>query len=176
MKRKELVILPLGAVLLAILFFTDNLQTGSNAPTYTPQQERIPDFSSFRNVKEKKRHFFDFMVPRIRHANANVLAERKVASKLSVKVALGKHLSDNEKARLQQLFDKYRVRRSDSSAGRLKELLFRVDTVPASLMLAQSATESAWGTSRFAREGNNFFGIWCFSPGCGITPKYRDEG
>jgi Bax protein len=40
--------------------------------------------------------------------------------------------------------------------------------------MAQSANESAWGTSRFARKGNNFFGQWCFRKGCGLVPKQRD--
>lgn len=43
-------------------------------------------------------------------------------------------------------------------------------------MLAQAAKESGWGTSRFAREGNNYFGIWCFFKGCGVTPLRRDAG
>ena len=42
--------------------------------------------------------------------------------------------------------------------------------------LTQAAMESAWGTSRFAREGNNLFGQWCYQPGCGIVPKRRREG
>ena len=55
-------------------------------------------------------------------------------------------------------------------------LLRRVDVVPPSLALAQAANESAWGTSRFARDGNNYFGQWCFEQGCGLVPKRRDEG
>ena len=35
--------------------------------------------------------------------------------------------------------------------------------------------ESSWGQSRFAKEGHNYFGIWCFSEGCGVIPKNRDE-
>ena len=54
-------------------------------------------------------------------------------------------------------------------------MLIRADIVPASLVLAQAAKESGWGTSRFAREGNNFFGIWCFNSGCGMTPARRDN-
>ena len=65
---------------------------------------------------------------------------------------------------------------SGENTRKLDLLLNKVDVVPASLILAQSANESAWGTSRFATEANNFFGIWCFKKGCGLTPKYRDEG
>ncbi len=48
--------------------------------------------------------------------------------------------------------------------------------VPASMALAQAAIESAWGRSRFAAEGNNYFGQWCFSAGCGIVPSRRPQG
>ena len=39
----------------------------------------------------------------------------------------------------------------------------------------QAANESAWGTSRFARQGYNFFGLWCFTEGCGFVPKRRNS-
>lgn len=55
-------------------------------------------------------------------------------------------------------------------------LLERVDEVPLRLVLAQSANESSWGNSRFAREGYNFFGQWCFTKGCGIVPSRRTPG
>jgi Bax protein len=55
-------------------------------------------------------------------------------------------------------------------------LIHRVDIVPVPLALAQSANESNWGTSRFAQQGNNFFGLWCFVEGCGLVPARRDKG
>ena len=47
----------------------------------------------------------------------------------------------------------------------VNELMLRVDVLPVSLALAQAANESAWGTSRFALQGNNIFGQWCYEPG-----------
>ncbi len=58
----------------------------------------------------------------------------------------------------------------------LDALLLRVNVLPEALVLAQAASESAWGTSRFARQANNYFGQWCFSQGCGLVPKHRPEG
>ena len=58
----------------------------------------------------------------------------------------------------------------------MKRLLKRMDVIPPSLAMAQAANESAWGTSRFAREGNNLFGQWCFRRNCGIAPAQRVEG
>ncbi len=51
-------------------------------------------------------------------------------------------------------------------------LLRRMDIVPVSLVLAQAAVESGWGTSRFVRQANSFFGQRTFDPAApGLTPK-----
>ena len=57
-----------------------------------------------------------------------------------------------------------------SNPDSVKELLSRVDEVPASLVIAQAANESGWGASRFAVEADNFFGQHCYVSGCGIPP------
>lgn len=54
-------------------------------------------------------------------------------------------------------------------------LIKRVDIIPPSLGVAQAAIESNWGRSRFARQGNNLFGIWCYQSGCGIVPLQRPK-
>lgn len=52
----------------------------------------------------------------------------------------------------------------------------RVDTIPENMVLIQAANETGWGSSRFAREGMNFFGQWCFKKGCGLVPQSRTKG
>ncbi|WP_082780809.1 glucosaminidase domain-containing protein [Cephaloticoccus primus] len=59
--------------------------------------------------------------------------------------------------------------------GFIDQLLLRVDTLPPSLVLAQAAIESAWGTSRFARQGNNLFGLRSYD-GRGLVPRRRAAG
>ncbi len=54
-------------------------------------------------------------------------------------------------------------------------LLERVDAVPTSIILAQGALESSWGSSRFTREGNSIFGMWTWKT-AGIVPSRREEG
>jgi|GEM_PF-6494753 Bax protein len=56
-----------------------------------------------------------------------------------------------------------------------KQLLSHVDVVPAALLIAQAALESGYGRSRFAQQGCNPFGIWCYQPGCGLIPKNRPK-
>jgi len=85
-------------------------------------------------------------------------------------------LSTIEQQTLASISAQYRMQDSElNTSALLDELLVRVDMIPASLALAQAATESAWGTSRFAREGNNIFGQWCFDEGCGLVPGRRAE-
>ncbi len=104
-------------------------------------------------VKERKKKFIDVLLPEILIANEKVLKERNFLLKVLRK---GK-LSEEEKAELKRLKEKYRT-------DDLRELLKRVNTVPVSLVLAQGAIESGWGTSRFFIEGNNVFGIYVFRP------------
>ena len=54
---------------------------------------------------------------------------------------------------LKRLFREYNVKNNN-----ITELKNRVDIIPISLAIAQAAIESGWGTSRFALEGNAFFG------------------
>jgi Bax protein len=54
-------------------------------------------------------------------------------------------------------------------------LLERVDAVPTSIILAQGALESSWGSSRFTREGNSIFGMWTWK-NKGMVPSRREEG
>ena len=72
---------------------------------------------------------------------------------------------------VEQLMKRYRV-----TDGGITALLERIDIIPTSLILAQSAEESGWGTSRFVRAGNALFGQWAWGDEEGIVPKDREEG
>jgi Bax protein len=77
---------------------------------------------------------------------------------------------------LWDLARKYDVKTDDlHDIGFISRLLHRVDVLPPSLVLAQAANESAWGTSRFAQKGNNLFGQWCYTEGCGLVPANRSD-
>ena len=130
---------------------------------------KIPDFSTYKDVNDKKNDFFAFLLPKIKYANDNILKERRQV--FDLKVALP-NLSKDEVSTLNALKDKYEVSLTNHEEA-IDALLKRVDIIPASLALAQAANESAWGTSRFAQEGNNLFGQWCYVKGCGIIPKQR---
>jgi len=107
-----------------------------------------------RDVDEKKAAFFRIMLPHIARENDRIRDERAKIIAAPDKVP-------------DKLFEKY-----DVDDGDVDELLRRIDVVPASLVLAQAALESGWGTSRFARKGNNFFGMRTYKDNVkGMDPK-----
>lgn len=68
---------------------------------------------------------------------------------------------------------RYRIKGDLNDPHVRDTLLQRVDVVPVALVLAQAAQESGWGTSRFALEANNLFGIWTWDEDAGATPINR---
>ena len=145
----------------------------------TVEWPAAPAFSEIEDVTEKKEQFFDFLAPKIRHANAEILKARAFVSKHRTRLAQGHPLDASVTARIEALAAYYKMASPSAvSATDLTwdRLLHRVDTLPVSLVLAQAANESGWGTSRFALDGNNFFGVWCYVEGCGLKPKQRDQG
>ncbi|GKT11467.1 MAG: Bax protein [Thiomicrorhabdus sp.] len=131
----------------------------------------LPDFSKFKDVKQKKTAFFNYLQPYIEKANGEILQERKFIQTVNFS-----HLSTSQTVKIESLMAKYRVTDKVISAQTKTALLTKVDVIPASLALAQAANESAWGTSRFARKAFNFYGQWCFSKGCGLVPLQRTKG
>ncbi len=118
-------------------------------------------------VPLKKQVFFRLMAPLVLMSNENILLDRQliIDSKLAA-------------PELKTLAVKYKVSSGSDAPlneSHRQELLTKVDILPPSLVLAQAAEESGWGSSRFTIEGNSFFGQWDFS-GNGMVPaKQRKE-
>lgn len=122
---------------------------------------RWKDKSQHMPVTDKKRIFFRVIAPLALTANESILNERNKL--LTLKLS-----NSSDQAWLAATAKKYKV--NNNTADTIAELKQRIDIVPLSLVLAQAAEESGWGTSRFSTEGNALFGQWDFS-GKGITPK-----
>jgi len=134
--------------------------------------EPLPNFDLYQDVTEKKAAFFSYLYSRTVLVNSRILLERQHLQALQAKESL----DDADRDWLAAQAERLRVDEDNGSDEMFRLLLRRLDTVPPSLVLAQAANESAWGTSRFARQGNNLFGQWCFSRGCGLVPLNRPEG
>lgn len=165
MSSKTLKLLPLIIILaiFAIVWFFS--QKSSVPPT--------PEFSQYAAGPERKQVFFDYFAPIIAQENQKILEQREQILALQTK----EELASRDVSFLKEIAKQYYIDEFDTdNAAHWLTLLRRVDYIPPSLALAQAANESAWGTSRFATQGNNYFGQWCFSEGCGLVPKSRGEG
>ena len=136
----------------------------------------VPDFAAIPDIATRKREFFNYMLPMVRKANDKVRAERRQLLAIAQKLNAGTTIDQSELDLIGGLQLRYRAGKQPDLPGAVEALLARVDVVPASLVLAQAANESGWGSSRFARQANNMFGVWCFRQGCGLKPLSRDEG
>ncbi|WP_333608801.1 glucosaminidase domain-containing protein [Arsukibacterium sp.] len=135
----------------------------------------LPDFSQIADVTAKKRAFFTYLRPHVKRENSRINALRQQLLDIQDKKQKNLRISLEEYAFLYSLYDEFRLEVASSDLASLQQLLLRVDVLPESLVLMQAANESAWGTSRFAVEGYNFFGQWCFREGCGMIPLSRGE-
>lgn len=128
-------------------------------------------------AKSTPRQFFQRILPLATKVNQHIRTQRGRVKTLYKQWKQRKPLTESDQKWLQEEAARYDIATFTSTSPQAwKKLLRRMDTVPLSMILAQAAHESAYGRSRFAREGNSLFGQWCFSSGCGIVPKARPEG
>ena len=96
------------------------------------------------------------------------MEDRTRATEITGRLSRGTDVSAEDQKWLGALAVRYKLIESPDQplpANLYPELLLRVDVVPPSLSLAQAASESGWGTSRFAAEGNSLFGQWSWGKG-----------
>lgn len=135
------------------------------------------------DTEVKKRAFFNSLLPAALMALDEVEKERQALRAVLAKIP-GDHgelvisepldnwagtLSKQEIDTLMVLGLKYRT-------DRAAELVKRIDLVPLSLLMAQAALESSWGSSRIAREGNNLFGVVTWGDDAVAPPLNGDGG
>ncbi|MGO1298511.1 MAG: glucosaminidase domain-containing protein [Vibrio sp.] len=150
----------------------------ANSETSKEAYQRMgppPDFAAINNISERKAEFFDYMRDGIHNENQRILHERQQLKQIKQSLDKGGDLSDKEKVNAKLLGELYDLKINGGTLSKkwVNHMLRRVDVIPEALALAQAANESAWGTSRFARNANNFFGQWCYQAGCGLVPKQR---
>lgn len=135
------------------------------------------DMHRVKDIAERKRLFFLSLLPAVLLANKEITWQRE-----QLLIALRHHqsglpLTVPQQQLISRLTERYRLRRDPLTDEKtLSSLLRRLDTLPPDLVLAQAANESGYGTSRFARLGNNLFGQWTYASGTGLIPKGRAAG
>ena len=123
------------------------------------------EITKIENVKKRKDLFIQIILPLVIAENNNIKLDRK---KLFTILNKNKN-SMAEQNWLNSKFKQYGVVSKD-----LPTLKVRMDEIPTSMIIAQAAKETGWGTSRFAQEGNALFGQWTWS-GKGIKPANADK-
>jgi Bax protein len=139
--------------------------------SYTHIPSIPEEFLDIDDIRERKQYLIDILLPLVLKANDKIAEQREALMRIKKS---SYWFSKKEKLFLEKLARKYRVEKGEYD-NMVEDLLVRVDVLPVSLVLAQAAIESGWGTSRFAIEGNNLFGLRTLS-GNGMVPMQQDQG
>ena len=130
-----------------------------------------PDMGTLAKPAALKGLFIRLTLPLVLAVNEAILRDRDRIVRLRAKLVGHGTLAIAEERWMGEIFADYGAPMFDFA-----ELLRRVDIVPPSLAIAQSAEESGWGTSRFAREGNALYGQRIYKGTNGLVPRERSEG
>ncbi|HVU22724.1 MAG TPA: glucosaminidase domain-containing protein [Opitutus sp.] len=138
--------------------------------------DRLPDFADYGDSADKKAAFFAYLLPHLQAVNADILADRDRLLRIRTKLVRQGSAGYFDERWVRDVAADYALDPPDQpNVAFMDHLLRRVDVIAPSLVLAQAANESAWGTSRFARDGNNLFGMHTHD-GTGLVPHRRAAG
>lgn len=135
----------------------------------------LPDLTAVNQPMERVQLFIDTLRPLVDQKNQLLLSTRERLLQIKNELSQSHELGFVDREQLERLRDDFSVSKDDypSDKQAIEVLLSRIDIIPSAMVIAQAAIESGWGTSLFAQEGNNLFGEWCFTKGCGIVPTRR---
>lgn len=128
-----------------------------------------PDFRDIKDVSEKKKIFIEFMSKEIDEANQELCKQRQTILKLQ-EILNDKQDLDETKTK-SKYTSFYKVWNANTLQEQVNALVTKVNIAPKSLVIAQAILETGWGTSRFAVDYNNYFGLHCFEENCGVKAK-----
>ncbi|USD66556.1 glucosaminidase domain-containing protein [Vibrio sp. SCSIO 43136] len=179
LKNKKWIFAAIASIAAFVLFIERDNNENSDIPKelMAALAAPKPDFSTITDVKQKKQAFFDYLKPKVALENYRVTKERSAVEKMRLALDDGEAITSSQLSYAKRLAKLYSLPVTDTiDSTWLDSALNRINVIPPAMVLAQAANESAWGTSRFATEANNFFGQWCYRKGCGLVPLQRNEG
>ncbi len=116
--------------------------------------QMAPNLSDM-DYKERMQKFIDMMLPSVLMAREKIIQQRYKVLEKNALVRSGK-ASAQDSLYLEEMKKMFKTKR-------VSDVIQRLHPHPVSIVLAQAAIESGWGTSRFFREANNIFGIWSYN-------------
>ena len=135
------------------------------------------DTFNLENFSSSKQDFIKTLLPLISYENQKILLERKNLYNIQEALVNDKTLTNRDLYYLKKIAKKYKININNKhKIDLVNQLLIFVDIIPNSIVLAQAANESGWGTSRFAKEYNALFGEYTYDFSKGVIPLKREEG
>jgi Bax protein len=129
------------------------------------------------NINERKNDFINIVLPIIVDQNRKIIVLRQRLIDSKNYLNQNKTLSRTDQVFIKNLATKYSVTtKNRHKIDIINDLLISIDIIPNSIVLAQAANESGWGSSRFAIEFNALFGEYTFDNNNGVVPAQREEG
>ena len=135
------------------------------------------DLYLIQDVNIKKDKFINSLLPLIIAENKKILSFRYQIKIIYDSLNLNKTLNKSDQIFIENMASKFFVKtKNRHKIDVINELLDLIDVIPNSIVLAQAANESGWGSSRFARDFNALFGQYTYDNNNGIKPSLREEG
>ncbi|PPR47525.1 MAG: hypothetical protein CFH19_00368 [Alphaproteobacteria bacterium MarineAlpha5_Bin9] len=136
----------------------------------------LEDFLN-KDLNENKEKFIVKILPLIVRQNNLILLERQKLLNIHKYISNYNTLTKDHYNYIITLSKKYKIDYNNQhKIDIINNLLLRVDQIPNSIVLAQAANESGWGSSRFAKNYNALFGEYTYSYENGIIPNERSQG
>ena len=128
-------------------------------------------------LKDNKKKFVRTVLPLIINENQKILSVRNNLLLLKNKLSNSYSLNKSELQILKKLSKNHKINYNNShKLDVINNLLKKVDIIPNSIVLAQAAIESGWGSSRFAQDFNALFGEYTYDNDKGVVPLERENG
>ena len=128
-------------------------------------------------LKDNKKKFVRTVLPLIINENQKILSVRNNLLLLKNKLSNNYSLNKSELQILKKLSKNHKIKFNNShKLDVINNLLKKVDIIPNSIVLAQAAIESGWGSSRFAQDFNALFGEYTYDSNKGVIPLERENG
>lgn len=137
-----------------ILVNTDSILIQNDSIVLPVVYRGNPDMRTVKG-KERKERFLHMMLPSILIAQRKLEQERERIVKIERRLNAGQ-IQAEDSLRIDSLLTYYKCQD-------LNQVINNLHFHPVSIVLAQAAIESGWGTSRFFLEANNVFGIWSYN-------------
>ena len=161
---------------------SDHDHKAYHAIHYIPEPIHIDpsQIETVKNIDENRKAFIASFLPLIQSANQSILNQRNLMKEILNDVNSEGSLNPKNMTAINTLLFYYRLAAIDSAhsgsnkhiMNSIDSLMLRIDVIPAKIAMAQAIIESGWGSSRFCHLANNYFGVHCYSKGCGVKPQH----